>query len=230
MIEPSSALTLDASPRRLLRVRVASWLARARPISWLLRLAVFVLALSLARATLGDEYLVPTSSMWPTITPGDRIFVSKTAYGLKLPFFDRYLIEGGSPSVGEIIVFADPRGGSTLLVKRVVALEGQRVEMTRGVLSIDGVPQPIEWLDGDHLVEHLGQTTHEAGQCDTEDFGPYIVPKDRLFVMGDNRAVSLDSRAMGPIPRKLVKGRVLGAVLRLGDEEVDLTTLLRPIR
>src|SRR5262245_25779351 len=76
-----------------------------------LKLVVAVAILTLARATFADEYEVPTGSMWPTIQPGDRILVDKTAYGLRLPFSDRWLVERRGPTAGEVVVFGDPRGG-----------------------------------------------------------------------------------------------------------------------
>jgi len=240
MLEPTppagraSAFALTASPSNPWRVRLFGLyerVTRARPLAWLLRFAVAALALTIARATLGDEYLVPTGSMWPTITPGDRIFVSKTAYGLKIPFVERYLVESKGPSVGDIVVFADPRGGPTLLVKRVVATAGQRVSLKRGVLYVDGRPQKLERDDDGRLIEHLGEVTHDAGRCDgDDDYGPTVVPPAHFFVMGDNRAVSLDSRAMGPIPRHMLRGRVLGAVLHIGEQGIDWGKLLRSIR
>jgi signal peptidase I len=173
----------------------------------------FALVLTLARGMLGDQYLVPTASMWPTIVPGDHIFVAKAAYGLRLPWAGACVGEGG-PAVGDVIVFADPRGGDTPLVKRVVALAGQTVALRRGVLHVDGAPQRLEALGDGRVVEHLGEAVHDVARVDDEDYGPVTVPGDAVFVMGDNRAVSLDSRSLGAISTRLVRGRVLGAVLR----------------
>lgn len=165
--------------------------------------------LTLARATLADEYVVPTGSMWPTITPGDRILVDKLAYGLRVPFTDVYLIRRGGPRPGDVIVLADPRGGSIPLVKRVVAVAGQTVEARRGLLYVDGAAQRLEELDDGRLIEHLAGATHASGHPDPDAFGPVVIPSGHMFVMGDNRAASLDSRAMGAVPSSLVRGRVV---------------------
>jgi signal peptidase I len=170
---------------------------------------VLALLLTLARATLADEYHVPTGSMWPTIAPGDRILVDKLAYGLRVPFTDVYVVRRSEPRSGDVIVFADPRGGAIPLVKRVVAVAGQTIEARRGLLLIDGVAQRVEDLGGGRVVEHLAGITHASGHPDPDAFGPVVIPAGHLFVMGDNRAASLDSRVMGAVPASLVRGRVV---------------------
>jgi signal peptidase I len=203
-------------------------MARARaPLA--LKLVLLAVLLTLGRAVLADQYLVPTSSMAPTIAPGDRIFVFKAAYGARVPFTDAYVDVGGGPARGDVILFGDPRGGHVPLVKRVVAFAGETVAMRDGVLILDGVAQPLERLASGREVEHLGDGTHAAGKREIEDFGPVVVPADHLFVMGDNRAASLDSRAMGPLPRRLVRGRVLGVVYGHSAAGFDATRILRPI-
>jgi signal peptidase I len=198
------------SPERRIRRPEAP---NVRP-GFLLKLGALLLALTAARSSLADQYHVPTGSMWPTIEPGDRIVVAKMAYGLRIPFTDVNLLDRGGPSAGDVIIFRDPRGGPIPLVKRVVATEGQSVRVERGILYIDGRPQRIEKLSDGRLVEHLDGHSHESGGRDFEDYGPIVVPHDHLFVMGDNRPASLDSRMLGTIPRSLVRGRVLGVLFR----------------
>ena len=110
------------------------------------------------------------------------------------------------------MVFGDPRGGPVALVKRVVALGGQTVRMHGGTLYVDGRSQRLEELEDGRLVEHLGAVTHAEGERDLEEFGPITVPTNHVFVMGDNRATSLDSRFIGTIPRALLRGKVVGIV------------------
>ncbi|MGK4006713.1 signal peptidase I [Sorangium sp. So ce1036] len=192
----------------------------------LLKILAVLAILTLGRSTLADQYHVPTGSMWPTIVPGDRILVDKSAYGLRVPLTGRYLIERDGPRAGEVVLFADPRGGSTLLVKRVIALPGQTVMLRRGVLYVDGAAQPLEQLEDGTMVEHLGGVTHAAGERDMVAFGPVVVPPDHLFVMGDNRAASLDSREMGAVPRSLLRGRVLRVVYHHDAGGLDLSRAL----
>ena len=194
-----------------------------------MRIAPLVLVLTVARSTLADQYHVPTSSMWPTIEPGDRIFVSKAAYGLRLPFTNYFLTGTDVPERGVVVVFADPRGGAIPLVKRVVALAGQSVALVGGTLFIDGAAQSLERLEDGRMVEHLGAHAHDAGSCDFEDYGPTVVPPGHVFVMGDNRAVSLDSRVFGPVALNLLRGRVVGTSYRLDDESIDASRILHRI-
>lgn len=187
-----------------------------------------LLVLGATRSSLADQYHVPTGSMWPTIEPGDRIFVAKAAYGLRIPFTRARLFDVDGPRLGEVVLFDDPRGGPIPLVKRVVALEGQTVAMRGGVLFVDGVSQPIEKLEDGRIVEHLAGLEHESGGRDFEDYGPIVVPKGHMFVMGDNRPASLDSRMMGTVPRSLLLGRVVGVLFR--GEGMDWDRIFRWIR
>ncbi|WP_081426610.1 signal peptidase I [Sorangium cellulosum] len=192
----------------------------------LLKVVAALVILTMGRSTLADQYHVPTGSMWPTIAPGDRILVDKVAYGLRVPLVEGYLLERSGPRAGDVVLFADPRGGSTLLVKRVIALAGQTVMLRAGVLYVDGAAQPVEQLGDGTRVEHLGRVTHAAGEPDFAAFGPVVVPADHLFVMGDNRAASLDSRVMGAVPRELVRGRVLRVVYHHDAAGFDLSRAL----
>jgi signal peptidase I len=195
----------------------------------LLRLFAALAILTLGRFTLADQYHVPTGSMWPTISPGDHILVDKTAYGLRVPFGSRYLIARSGPRPGEVVLFVDPRGGPVLLVKRVVALAGQTVAVHQGVLYVDGVSQRLEQLGDGTTVEHLGAVTHAAGERDFVSFGPAVVPPGHLFLMGDNRAASLDSRAMGAVPESLVRGRVMAVLYHVDSAGLDPSRLLLPL-
>ncbi|HVY49174.1 MAG TPA: signal peptidase I [Minicystis sp.] len=223
--QPGDAIEAGRSAEHAAR----AWERLVAMLRFALRVVPVLLVLTLARSTLADQYHVPTASMWPTIEPGDRIFVSKAAYGVRLPFTDTLLTGGDAPAVGEVIVFADPRGGPIPLVKRVVAVAGQTVRLFGGTLYVDGKPQRLERLPDGHVVEHLGAHVHEAGSRDFEDFGPAVVPAGSVFVMGDNRAVSLDSRVFGPVPLHLLRGRVVGTVFRYEDEVLDTSRFLRPI-
>ncbi len=150
--------------------------------SWVLMAAV-VLAL-LMRTFLVAAFFIPSESMEPELQIGDRLLVSKLSYRI------------GDPSPGDVVVFRTPdvmREPETAeLVKRVVAVGGQTVAATDGRLIIDGTPLDENYLPTDAY---------------TRDFGPVLVPDDYVFVMGDNRFASQDSRYFGPIHSDEIIGR-----------------------
>lgn len=153
---------------------------------WIVTLAAaFVLALGL-RAYAVEQYVIPSESMVPTLQVDDRILVEKP------------LLDPGGVGQGDVVVFHRPAAATAdtpeTLVKRVVALGGQAVSARDGVLFVDG--------------QSLSEP-YAAGP--TQSFGPVVVPADQLFVMGDNRAASYDSRRFGPIPASSVIG---SAVIR----------------
>jgi signal peptidase I len=178
-------------------------------------LAAAAIALS-ARSSLADHYVVPSGSMEPTVHVGDRIFVDKLAYGVRIPLADVYAIDGTEPARGDVVVLASPED-ATVLLKRVVAVPGDVVRVVDGRVSIDGVSAPIVERDGG-LVEELGAATH-AVDLDSgggPDFGPVRVPPRRFLVLGDNRGNSKDGRFFGLVDRDAIKGRAARVFARDG--------------
>ena len=95
---------------------------------WLWKLVVLILALAAARSSLADWNEVPSRSMTPTILPGDRIYVNKLAYGLRVPFTGWWIAKWGEPQRGEVVTLLSPKDG-TLLVKRITAVPGDQFEL-----------------------------------------------------------------------------------------------------
>jgi signal peptidase I len=189
-----------------------SLLRRAGPE--LLGLAVMMLALTSARSSLADHYHVPTGSMEPTVLPGDQVLVAKAAYELRVPFTDVPLLDFGAPRVGDVVVLDSPQE-DVVLLKRVVAVGGERVEVKRGRILRDGVLAPVHGsVEG--LREVLAGTDHavrlEGGGGPA--LGPVTVPAGQVLVVGDNRGNSLDGRSFGFVDEAAVRGRVLGVYLR----------------
>src|SRR5256885_9357797 len=123
---------------------------RSRALHWWRKeirpLLVLTLVLFSIRSSLADWNDVPTGSMKPTIVEGDRVFINKLAYDLKVPFTTRHIAEWGNPRRGEIVVFYSPHNGQRL-VKRVIGLPGDTVELRNNVLVLNGQAvdyQPIE--------------------------------------------------------------------------------------
>jgi signal peptidase I len=179
-------------------------------------LVVFIAALAAARSSLADHYHVPTGSMIPTVAVGDHVIVNKLAYGLRVPFAGKSLVDFAGPRRGDVVVLDSPEDGITLL-KRVVAVPGDMVEVQGGMLTINGSAVPLQ-LDHGSLYEALGdsphllQLTHGGGY----DFGPVVVGKDKYLVMGDNRGESHDGRAFGLVERHAIFGRALAVWMREG--------------
>jgi signal peptidase I len=160
-----------------------------------------VLALVI-RTFVVQAFKIPSGSMEDTLLIGDHILVNKLSYGMHFPVVDikiRPLGLVGDPERGDIIVFPFPRDPSRDFIKRVVALPGERVEVRNHHAYIDGEPlkEPYVKLD-ERAAMHPSRYSH---------WGPEVVPPGKLFVMGDNRDNSADSRDWGFLDSEQVKGR-----------------------
>jgi signal peptidase I len=172
---------------------------RLRELAQLLILVAVVLT---GRASLADQYTVPSGSMEPTVRVGDRVLVNKLAYGLRVPLTDVYLTRFAVPARGDVVVLLSPENGIVLL-KRVVAVPGDRVQVAGGMVAINGVPEPTHPL----ALENGGGPA----------FGPITVPPDQFLVLGDNRGNSHDGRSFGFVRRGAILGRAVGVFLRDGS-------------
>ncbi len=222
-----------------LRARLRYWWRKE--IRWWL---VILLVISSIRSSLADWSDVPTGSMKPTILEGDRVFVNKLAYDLKVPFTTRHLAEWSNPQRGEIVVFFSPRDG-TRLVKRVVGLPGDTIELRNDVLVLNGQSveyrpiaeelvrdvAPVDRASQVYSVEQLPGQHHVVAGIPSvpalRDFGPYRVPEGHYFMMGDNRDNSFDSRYFGPVPRKQIVGQASAVALSFDRQNYWVPRLRR---
>ena len=202
------------------------WRREIRPL-----LIVLLIGFSI-RSSLADWNDVPSGSMRPTILEGDRIFVNKLAYDLKFPFTMRHLVEWANPERGDIVVFFSPHDGKRL-VKRVIGLPGDTLELRDNSLILNGQPVAYQPLAEELLrdipaadragrafaSEQLpGQTHAVAGYpaaSARRTFAPVTIPAGQYFMMGDNRDDSFDSRYWGTVERKQIVGRATAVVLSL---------------
>lgn len=170
-----------------------------------------------ARASFVDHYKVPTGSMRPTVEIGDRVFVNKAAYGIRLPMASSYLVEMADPAHGDVVVLRSPEDPSIVLLKRVIAVPGDIVEVREGRVYLGGVEAPVS-SHGDALIEQLGETEHELRLTmgGGPDYGPLTIPARKFLVMGDNRGDSRDGRSFGLVERDAFLGHAKGVVLRKG--------------
>lgn len=198
------------------------WRETARP------LLAIILVLSAFRSAVADWNDVPSGSMRPTILVGDRIMVDRRAYDLRVPFTTTSLWRYADPERGDIIVFYSPRDG-TRLVKRVVGLPGDRVELRGYALTINGGVVPYEPTAGTGdapyvlLAEGLpGHAAHPVRAFDpalrADTTQAFEVPAGKYFVLGDNRDESFDSRYWGFVPRNAVLGRAWRVAFSLDRE------------
>ncbi len=193
-------------------------------------LCIYALILFAFRSAVADWNDVPTGSMKPTILEGDRVFVNKLAYDLKVPFTTWHLAQWDNPQRGDIVVFHSPVDGIRL-VKRVIGLPGDRVELVNNNLFVDGAPVRYEPLSSaviaqlplaeqpyhEYATEDLGRHPHPLMATPSlsakRNFGPVLVPAGKYFMMGDNRDNSLDSRYYGAVDRREILGRASAVVL-----------------
>jgi signal peptidase I len=209
------------------RARVRQlWRQEIRPL-----LVILLIGFSV-RSSLADWNDVPTGSMRPSILEGDRIFVNKLAYDLKVPFTTWHIAEWSNPQRGDIAVFYSPHDGNRL-VKRVVGLPGDTLELRNNQLVLNGTAveyQPIaeELLRDIPAAERSGRVfaseklpgqTHAVVGLPAapapRNFAPLVVPPGEYFMMGDNRDDSFDSRFWGTVDRKQIIGRATAVVLSL---------------
>ncbi len=200
--------------------------------------ALFVILMVIFRSAFADWNTVPTGSMKPTIVEGDRIFVNKLAYDLRIPLTHISIRKFGDPGRGDIVVF-DSKAAETRLVKRVIGLPGDVVEMRNNRLTINGIGarySNVEYTaDAIFEIESYGGMTHRielapAGVSRFSSFGPVKVPEDHYLVLGDNRDNSADSRVRGFVPRGEIVGDAKTVVLSIDYDHYYLPRMDRFFR
>lgn len=194
---------------------------------WIRPLALPLLLIASAKSAIADINFVPSGSMRPTIFEGDVVFINKLAYDLRVPFTSARLARWSEPQRGDIVVCFAP-DDETRLVKRVVALPGDTVELRNEVLFVNGTPRHYSAPPAG-IARHFTAQERAAALFAREsdgrrgysvmalprlpalrDFGPLRVPPDGFFVMGDNRDNSRDSRFFGTVPRHSIIGEARG--------------------
>ncbi len=165
-------------------------------------LIALILALFI-RTYIIQAFKIPSGSMIPTLLVGDHILVNKFIYGTKIPFSEKRFFVIKKPEKGDIIVFKYPENPKKDFIKRVIATEGDTIESRDKVIYVNGksVVEPYAY----HSDRNI-----RPGNSDVRDnFGPIVVPSNKVFVMGDNRDQSYDSRYWGFVDLKDVKGEAL---------------------
>lgn len=159
---------------------------------------IFFIGLALFfRASALAAYKIPSGSMEDTLKIGDHIFVNKLSYGFRLPFMEKTILDYDYPERGDVVVFTLPEDSSTDIIKRVIGLPGDLVEV-RG-MSV--------YINGEKYTEDEKYAIWRDGGI--KDFGPITVPADTVLLLGDNRDKSRDSRFWSEhfLDRKRIVGR-----------------------
>jgi signal peptidase I len=182
----------------------------------------FLLMFGIFRTAVADWNPIPSASMHPNLLEGDVVLVNRMAFDLKLPLTDVVLKHMGEPVRGDIVTFHSPRDG-TLLIKRLVAVPGDTVEMRNERLFINGHGADYRLVE--ESIDSVGGATLRAVQLDetlngqarhiqllpevkaARNFGPVTIPAGEYLMLGDNRDNSADSRYIGLVPRKNLIGR-----------------------
>ena len=197
---------------------------------WGSSLLVAVLIATSIKSAIADWNDIPSGSMLPTILIGDRVFVNKLAYDLKIPYTTLQIVKWSEPKRGDIVVFFSPKDGKRL-IKRVVGLPGDTIAMQNDRLLINGqfvrygppekeivdqIP-PIEQDRYVFLSEELSGKQHAVqftrSRLYQDSFKAKKIPDEKFFMMGDNRDNSADSRVFGYVDRKLIVGRATMVVI-----------------
>ena len=165
--------------------------------------AIAVILALFIRTFVVQAFKIPSGSMIPTLLVGDHILVNKFLYGIKLPFVNKTLIPISTPQRDDVIVFIYPLDESKDFIKRVIGLPGETLKMMDRKIYIDGKLYSDRY--GVYSDFHEQQFLSPA----KSNFGPVKVPEGHLFVMGDNRDNSHDSRFWGFVPLESVKGKAL---------------------
>lgn len=230
------------------------WVANVKTIGGAILVAMVI------RVVIFEAFEIEGPSMRPTLFNGDRVVVAKFMYGLFLPFADQAIVNWKTPRLGDVVIVKSPADNIDI-VKRVVGLPGDAIELRRDGIVRNGKPLPRQHLgfcpsdthpeqklrDCEWFRESDGGRSHLTSfTCDRDPYGEAMqarrcerltysaasvrVPAGHVFVMGDHRNKSNDSRFFGPVPIRRVKGRSLLIYWSSDEDGVRWRRLAEPVR
>ncbi len=164
-------------------------------------ICVAILLALFIRTFVVQAFKIPSGSMLPTLLIGDHLLVNKFIYGIRVPFTGKILVPIKSPKHGDVVVFRFPKDRSIDYIKRVVGTAGDTVEIKDKKVFING--QAIE----DPHAHFTSPAVLDANASPRDNLGPILVPEQRIFVMGDNRDNSYDSRFWGFVDQRDILGK-----------------------
>ncbi len=170
---------------------------------YLKSIGIAILIALFIRAYIVQAFKIPSGSMVPTLLIGDHLLVNKFIYGINPPFSEKKILVFETPKRGDIIVFKYPEDPDRDFIKRVIGVEGDIVEGKNKKVYVNGVELKEPY------VRYSDSSIHPRELDPRDNFGPIKVPQGKVFVMGDNRDHSYDSRFWGFVDLKDVKGKAL---------------------
>ncbi|MBW1971513.1 MAG: signal peptidase I [Deltaproteobacteria bacterium] len=194
---------MDKNHKEKLTTKIFAW---AKTI-----IIAFIIAFFL-KATLVEATFVKSGSMMPTLLAGDYVIINKAAYGLHLPFIKEILFPWGKIKRGDVVTFILPNNPHITYIKRVVGLPGDTIEIKDNILFINNKPVSDIHIDGNpYLFEELlkNKKYYILKRTLNYNYGPVHVPAGHIFVLGDNRDNSADSRYFKFVPIKFIQGKAV---------------------
>lgn len=191
---------------------------------------LFLFLMVIFRSAIADWNDVPSGSMRPTIIEGDRIYVNKLAYDIRVPLTHISLRHLDDPHRGDVVIF-DSKAADKVLVKRVIGVPGDVVQLQNNKLIINGVAAQYGDIEdhGDYVLatESYGSMRHRIRlekyrASPRSSFGPVTIPQNTFWVLGDNRDNSADSRYISFVPRHELLGRSSHIVASLDPDHYYL--------
>ena len=168
---------------------------------WVESIVIALLLALVIRTFVVQAFKIPSGSMETTLLIGDHLLVNKFLYGTKIPFTDIKVFPIREPERGDVVVFIYPVDPSKDFIKRVIGLPGDKVEIINKKVYVNG--NAIEDIHA-HFAEEM---ILPKGSEPRDNLGPITIPSDSLFVMGDNRDRSYDSRFWGFVKKNEIKGK-----------------------
>ncbi|UCE25728.1 MAG: signal peptidase I [Candidatus Zixiibacteriota bacterium] len=174
---------------------------------------IAVILAIIIKTSIVEAYKIPSQSMEDTLLVGDFLLANKFVYGARLPLVDWRLPAISDPEPGDIVIFIFPSDGQTKYIKRCVATAGDTVEVKDKVLYVNGeefvMPEYGKFIDTSVTGQVNIQPRRPGGLDSRDNFGPFVVPENSFFMMGDNRDNSYDSRYWGVVHHDLILGEAI---------------------
>ncbi|MDM7202639.1 MAG: signal peptidase I [Thermodesulfobacteriaceae bacterium] len=172
-------------------------------LEWTKSILIALVIALFIRAFFVQAYKIPSGSMIPTLLIGDYLLVNKVVFGIRNPIKDDFIYQWNIPKRQEIVVFTYPVDKKLDFIKRVIGLPGDTVEIINKRVYVNGKPL------NEPYVQFTDKESYPKEISPRDNYGPVKVPPGHLFVLGDNRDQSYDSRFWGFVPIHSLKGKAL---------------------